>query len=393
MAIGSFSIAKCRWLLLSALVVALSLPANSATLSGTVTNVETGAPVAGVTISAARAGTLPPAGPSPIAAEASTKTDASGHYAITVADGLPGADRVLVFTQHPKQHLDLVRFGDWFSQRRGVVTVCRLVLGQLRDSEFDLRGMRDEIQALLEQEGMVAFADANVVPDVVEGISTVAQANGMAGMASNTILLGWPKDRSLMVEFLRVMRRLESVKKSVLIGRINPRYLFPREGVERSVHVWWGGLQRNSDLMLLLAYLLTRNPAWRGAKVKVMSIASSEVAKTETEIALSKLFSEIRMDVEAHVVIKPEDKSVREVIHSESEDAEVVFFGLATPEEGKEDEYAERLEQLAGDLGTVFFVKNSSLFVGELLQPTEVPEENTIEDEDDQDEEAAKSDR
>jgi len=100
MAIGSFSTAKCRWLLLSVLVFALSLPANSATLSGTVTNVDTGAPVAGVTISAARSGNLPPAGPSPIAAEASTKTDASGHYAIKVADGLPGVDRVLVFTQH-----------------------------------------------------------------------------------------------------------------------------------------------------------------------------------------------------------------------------------------------------------------------------------------------------
>jgi len=293
----------------------------------------------------------------------------------------------LVFTQHPKQHLDLVRFGDWFSQRRGIVTVCRLVLGNLRETEFDLRGMRKEIQALLVQEGLVAFAEANVVPELVEGISTVAQANGMAGMESNTILLGWPKDRAMLGEFLRVMRRLESLKKSVIIGRINPRYLFPREGVERSVHVWWGGLQRNSDLMLLLAYLLTRNPAWRGAKVRVMSIASGEVAKTETETNLNKLFAEIRMDVEAHVVIKPEDKSVRQVIHEESEDAEVVFFGLASPAVGKEEEYAERLEQLAGDLGTVFFVKNSSLFVGELLQPTDQPEAPVAKDDEEEEEE------
>ena len=47
------------------------------------------------------------------------------------------------------------------------------------------------------------------------------------------------------------------------------------------------------------------------------------------------------------------------------------FFGLATPERGEEEQYASRLEEIAGDLPTVFFVKNSSLFVGGLLAPGE----------------------
>ena len=48
-------------------------------------------------------------------------------------------------------------------------------------------------------------------------------------------------------------------------------------------------------------------------------------------------------------------------------DADVVVFGLASPDAGKEEEYAERIDLLAGDFPTVFFVKNSSLFIGELL--------------------------
>ena len=33
------------------------------------------------------------------------------------------------------------------------------------------------------------------------------------------------------------------------------------------IDVWWRGKQNNGDLMLLLAYLLTLNPAWRNAAI------------------------------------------------------------------------------------------------------------------------------
>ena len=60
-----------------------------------------------------------------------------------------------------------------------------------------------------------------------------------------------------------------------------------------------------------------------------------------------------------------------DVIQRESAGAEVVFLGLATPKPGEEAEYARRLETLAGDLPVVFFVKNSSMFIGELLESPE----------------------
>jgi hypothetical protein len=53
--------------------------------------------------------------------------------------------------------------------------------------------------------------------------------------------------------------------------------------------------------------------------------------------------------------------------------AEAVFLGLADPDPGEEHEYAQRLENLVGDLPTVFFVKNSSLFIGGLLELSEEP--------------------
>ncbi len=283
---------------------------------------------------------------------------------------------ILVFVPDPVDHLDLIRFGNWFAQGRGVVTVCELVVGDLKSEGLGLKSRRLKIQKLLEKEELVVFSEVDVVHDVVEGITSVAQANGMAALHSNTALLGWPNKKERIIDFLNVMRRLETLNISLVIGRTQPRHIFPQKNMERIIHIWWGGLQRNGDLMLLLAYLLSRNPEWRDAKIMIMSIASNEMMKVQTEKSLDELLPDIRIQAEPRVILKPEDKSIQDIIQEESAQAEVVFMGLADPEEGAEEAYAERLEKLAGDLPVVFFVKNSSLFVGELLEGSSLEDEN-----------------
>ena len=77
-------------------------------------------------------------------------------------------------------------------------------------------------------------------------------------------------------------------------------------------------------------------------------------------------------DIEVRV--KAPDESVRDVIHRESANADLVLLGLATPESGRERDYAERLTELAAGLRGFFFVKNNSLFIGDLVSPPEAPE-------------------
>jgi amino acid transporter len=282
---------------------------------------------------------------------------------------------ILVFVPDLFEHLDLIRFGNWFAQGRGVVTVCELIIGDLMSDNLNLEERRKNMQRILDEEDLVVFAELDVVQDIVEGITSVAQANGMAALQSNTVLLGWPNKKERLVDFFHVMRRLETLNKSLVIGRIQPRHLYRRESVERTIIVWFGGIKHNGDLMLLLAYLLTRNPEWRDAKIQIKSIVSNEMIKVETEKLLEELLPDVRIDAEIRVIVKPEDKTVMQLRQEESADAEVVFMGMAEPDKGKESEYAERLEKLAGDLPAVFFVKNSSLFVGELLEPSQLVEE------------------
>jgi hypothetical protein len=104
--------------------------------------------------------------------------------------------------------------------------------------------------------------------------------------------------------------------------------------------------------------------------------------KTRTESYLASLMPQIRIEAEVRVVLKPDDATVAEVIQRESAEASVVFLGLQVPSKGEEEEYSQRLETLAGDLPVVFFVKNSSVFIGELLKTPEIAKtEDTVSDE------------
>jgi len=275
---------------------------------------------------------------------------------------------VLVFAESIERRLDLIRFATWFSQGRGLVTVCELVVGDVLVSDISVPDRERKLQQALAREGLTAFGEVDIVPDVISGITSVSQANGMAGLDSNTILLGWPPDPDRMLAFFQVIRRLERLRKSVIITRLQPGFA-PDENETRTIHVWWGGLQRNGDLMLLLAHLLTRNPEWRRAEIKILSVASNAHMKTTTEAYLEDLIPKIRIEAEAEVMIRPKDRTIREIIRETSAAADVVFLGLDVPENDEDlPRYAERLDELSEGLRSVFFVKNASLFVGKLIQ-------------------------
>lgn len=278
---------------------------------------------------------------------------------------------ILVFVSKVEKRLDLARFGAWFAENRGVVSVCELHHGDILEIGVDVKERQREINQVLQGNGVIAFGEVHVVQNIEKGILAVSQSNGIAGMESNTVMVGWPDKRDRLVNFLRVVRPLKHLNKSLIIGKTNPSITF-HEGIPLEIHVWWGGLKRNGDLMLLLAYLLTRNHEWRHAKIRIMSIASNDLMKGQTERFLSQLIPEIRIDADVEVTLKADNESVFEVMHRESHDADVVLLGLATPEPGEEEAYAERLTELADGFQNCFFVHNGSLFLGDLITPEPV---------------------
>jgi len=271
---------------------------------------------------------------------------------------------ILLFAGDPAKRISLVRMACWFNQNRGVVTVCQLIQGDLHDGCPDAEQKRLEMNRELEQEGLVAFSEVDVVSDFEEGIIAVAQANGIAGLQSNTVMFGWSRRRERLESQLRMIRALSNAGKSTIIARINWAH---EPGQKKRIDLWWGGLQNNGDLMLLLAYLLTLNAEWKGARIFVRSIARDEEERNSQLAALADLIPETRIGAESEVILKPEGQSITEVIHSHSRSADVVLLGLMEPGPGAEAEYAERLTQMVGGLNTTIFVRSAGQFAGKLI--------------------------
>ena len=271
---------------------------------------------------------------------------------------------ILLFTYNPARRMGLVRMASWFNQNRGVVTVCRVVEGDLETDEIDLRSEQAAMDDALDGEGMVAFSKVEVVPDFESGIIGIAQANGFAGLRSNTLMFGWPNDRERLGRLLRVMRTVARLDISTAIARL-PDHDGPAE--KRRMDVWWRGKQLNGDLMLLLAHLLSLNPEWRRARIVVRTIVADEDERQTMARPLTDLLTEARIDAETDVIVRPAHEAVRAVIKRVSGEADIVFLGLNVPLPGEETAYAGELFELCEGLPTVVFVRSAGRYAGDLI--------------------------
>jgi amino acid transporter len=271
---------------------------------------------------------------------------------------------ILLFAGDPAKRIGLVRLACWFNQNRGVVTVCQIIKGDLESENVETEQRRLEMNRSLDEEGLIAFTEVDVVQDFERGVIDVAQANGIAGLQSNTIMFGWPRRSERLESQLRIMRALSNAGKNTIITRINWAH---EPGRQKRIDLWWGGLQNNGDLMLLLAYLVTLNTEWNDAKLVVRSIARDEEERKSLRAALDELIPETRIQAESEVILKPADKSVVEVIHAHSKNADMALLGLMEPEPGAEAEYAERLIQMVSGLNTTIFVRSAGQFAGRLI--------------------------
>lgn len=272
----------------------------------------------------------------------------------------------VLINEHEKQQ-NLVCFASNFGLSSGIVTVTKILIGKLGEDKIEIDREVDSMEKFYKGQAISVFPEVTVVENFEEGVISAVQANGMAGLRSNTIMMCWPDEVGrYLPRYLSIMRKFSFLKKSTVIGKVSPD--FNIRNSEKTIHVWWGGLQRNGDLMLLLAYLLTKSPAWGDAAIKLLRMVSDVSAKESAEAELKKLSEDSRISTEPLIIIKEKDELFEHVLKRVSGSADVVFLGLNTPAEGEEEEYAKKLEIFAEPLKAVFFIKNSGIFQGQLLE-------------------------
>ncbi|MCK5051056.1 MAG: amino acid permease [Candidatus Cloacimonetes bacterium] len=271
---------------------------------------------------------------------------------------------ILVFAGDVKKRLPLVQLANFFNQRRGILTVCNMIIGNLKNNEINIKKEIEKMDETLDQAGILAFNEVNVVSQFESGTINITQANGIAGLHSNTIMFGWSDKKKRMISMLKTIRTITGLQKSSLLVRINE---LPEKTGRDRMDIWWRGKHSNGDLMLLLAHLLSLNDEWKNAKIIIHTIILREEDREFMMKNVQDMIDEVRIKAEPQIIIKPQDKSITEIIHEHSRNANLVFMGLKLPLEGEEKDYVKRLEELSDGLKTTIFVRNGEEFAGEMI--------------------------
>ncbi len=271
---------------------------------------------------------------------------------------------IIAFTEDVDKEADLIYIANCFNQHHGIVTVSRIIEGDLLELDIDIDHEGAEMNRVLKSKNLVGFCEVYVAPDIVTGVINIAQANGIAGLHSNTLMFGWPAKKEKLVAELEIMRTISKIEKNTLICRL--RHI-QKIRLNRRIDLWWGGLENNGDLMLLLAHMMRMNTAWEKSRIKIHSIVESEEERVAQIESLLELIESVRIEAEAEVILRPPDTSIEDIITVSSIGADLVFMGLMIPEKDALDGYADWLIQFSEGLGSVIFVRNASRFSGSLV--------------------------
>ena len=112
-------------------------------------------------------------------------------------------------------------------------------------------------------------------------------------------------------------------------------------------------MQANGGLMLLLAYLLRNDIRWREANIYLKLVVNYKTAVAPARDNLNQLLSELRMSATPQVILA-DGRSFERILQQTSRNADLIFLGMATPDENFVSYYEQLQAKVTGLPSTVF---------------------------------------
>ncbi len=275
---------------------------------------------------------------------------------------------ILVFTGQPHNRGPLVEMAQWLSRGYGIVSFFQLLVGDVDQlAQRQLRAVaRRQIQTFIRKQNMSAFAEADIVDDFYSGAVTVCQSHGVGGLRPNTVLMGWSGTDEGRVQALHLLSTLANLEKSALFLHHDEMRSF---GNRKIIDVWWRGHNRNAELMLLLAYIISQHATWDGACIRLLRVLPRGEGRERTEAHLRALLERVRVTAEPVVIVPPQDEPFNKTVETWSAQTDLTLLGMNQPATEDRGSYGRQLNDRVRAVGTVLLVHSGQ--EEELLEPSE----------------------
>ena len=271
---------------------------------------------------------------------------------------------ILVLSGAPQKRWSLIELADAFSHNRSLMTVSSVLPSDSRNLGQQLK-LEKTIRNYLKKRGVRALVRVTTADDPFEGAMRLVETYGLGPLVPNTIVMGDSENVSLRASFCEAIAQIHASKRNLVIFHENPQQVF---GGRRRIDVWWGGMQANGSLMLLLAYLLITDISWRNARITLKLVVPDDQAAIAARENIQKYIENIRIKVNYQVIIA-NGRSFDEILQKDSRNTDLVFLGMATPKDNESYmEYYESLRNKVTNLPSTIFVLAAPDFAfGEVL--------------------------
>ena len=271
---------------------------------------------------------------------------------------------ILVLSGAPQKRWSLIELADAFSHNRSLMTVSSVLPSDSRNLGQQLK-LEKTIRNYLKKRGVRALVRVTTANDPFEGAMRLVETYGLGPLVPNTIVMGDSENVSLRASFCEAIAQIHASKRNLVIFHENPQQVF---GGRRRIDVWWGGMQANGSLMLLLAYLLITDISWRNARITLKLVVPDDQAAIAAKDNIQKYIESIRIKVNYQVIIA-NGRTFDEILQQDSRNSDLVFLGMATPQDNESYmEYYENLRNKVTNLPSTIFVLAAPDFAfGEVL--------------------------
>jgi len=263
---------------------------------------------------------------------------------------------ILAFSDSPARRARLLRFASWVEGGSGLTTVVRILEGEgvrmLKLRETAIEEMTKE----LKQYGSNAFPMVIAAPSFEAALPVVVQASGTGPISSNTVLANWIEGQTGIASewasnrFGRRLRTAFRLGSNLLILHAEQDEWDALEKVPaaaRVIDIWWQA-DRTGQMMVLLAYLMTRSEDWNNATIRVLVPANMEGADAHLA-EVKTILGAARIDAQTEVVVDADSRSI--VTHSAS--ASIVFFQFGIREGRIVDPFRNDVREILPELPMV----------------------------------------
>jgi amino acid transporter len=250
--------------------------------------------------------------------------------------------------------------------KRGLLSVVDITAAPEKDpaDRIELRKAKlHDLEQHLRSRGITAFPEAVVGHELIEAFSAFLQSYSLGQLRPNTGMVAVPpgataEQRALVAAQVRLMwahgMNLAVLKAAEFIRR--------KKG-NRIIDIWWRG-EKNGSLMTLFAYLVTLNPAWRGAMLRILRIVATPQEEEQAKAMLMLLLKKARLNAVVDVQISHEPP--RDVIARMSSQSDLVFIGMSENNALEFDRFLEDMDAVLAALPTTLVVLSNgdvNLFV------------------------------